>query len=66
MIGYEGEIDSPKGNMVKNLLYWEYITISRGGFSIIEQLEADPHISNPSDYIFFFSLRTRKLLFKFL
>jgi phospholipase D1/2 len=55
--GFEGEIDDSNSAIMKVQLHWEYFTISRGGNSILEQLIADPFISDPSEYIEFFSLR---------
>jgi len=43
-------------------LHWEYETISRGANSIYKQLEAEPSIENPYDYIKFYGLRTHGVL----
>jgi phospholipase D1/2 len=56
--GFEGEIDSEGSNVMKIQLHWEYLSISRGGRSIIEQLQLDPNIPDPSEYITFIGLRT--------
>ena len=42
--GFEGEIDSDSSNVMKIQLHWEYLSISRGGRSILEQLTNDPLI----------------------
>ncbi|CAD8096905.1 unnamed protein product [Paramecium primaurelia] len=54
--GFAGEIDKDSA-VLKVQLHWEYLTISRGGNSIIETLLKDSNISDPSQYIEFYSLR---------
>lgn len=34
--GFEGEIDADNSNIMKIQLHWEYLTISRGGNSLLE------------------------------
>ena len=60
--GFEGDIGSSTGALLKVQLHWEYQTICRGGTSIIETLNKDPNIKNPFDYIYFFSLRQHGVL----
>ncbi|KRX08542.1 hypothetical protein PPERSA_13023 [Pseudocohnilembus persalinus] len=55
--GFEGEINGSNSTIMKCQLYWEYCTISRGGSSILEQLERDKNIQDPSEYIEFYGLR---------
>ena len=56
--GFEGEIDSDNSNVMKIQLHWEYLTISRGGNSLLEQLSRDENIRDPERYISFVGLRT--------
>ena len=62
--GFEGEINSGNSALLKVQLHWQYRTISRGGTSLYEELERDPNITNPFDYIEFFGLRTHSYDFK--
>lgn len=55
--GFEGEIYNSNSSVLKIQMFWEYATICRGGTSILETLARDPNISDPSEYIGFFSLR---------
>ena len=52
--------DMREGNAVwmQIQLHWEYMTICRGGGSLYEELEKDPNIDDPLDWIEFYSLRT--------
>ena len=56
--GFQGSIDSPSAALMRIELHWEYQTICRGANSILTQLQADPKISDPLDYIQFYGLRT--------
>ena len=49
--GFEGEIDTEHSNVMKIQLHWEYLSISRGGKSILEALKKDPAVGDPSKYI---------------
>ncbi|CAD8069623.1 unnamed protein product [Paramecium sonneborni] len=57
--GFEGEIDQPNSAVLKVQLHFEYLSMSRGGKSIIEQLKQDG--IKPENYIQFFSLRQHEL-----
>lgn len=43
---------------MRGLMHWQYLTISRGGTSIIEQIQRDFPEVDPFEYISFYSLRT--------
>jgi phospholipase D1/2 len=47
---------------VRGLMHWQYLTISRGGMSIVEQLRRDHPDIDPFEYISFYSLRTHDKL----
>ena len=52
---FEGDLASKDASAARNVMHFQYITISRGGNSIMEKLrEAD---IEPSDYIGWYSLR---------
>jgi len=53
--GFEGEVDDPTATVLRIQLHWEYFTISRGGKSLIEELEKRG--VDPKQYINFYSLR---------
>ena len=59
---FEGNVDDPNAAVLRIQLYWEYMTISRGTASIYKQLEEDPHVQNPYDYIKFYALRNHDVL----
>ena len=54
--GFEGEIDNPSATVLRIQMHWQYLTISRGGKSLFEEL-ARIGITNPQEYIEFYSLR---------
>eukprot|EP00026_Physarum_polycephalum_P002236 Phypoly_transcript_02241.p1 GENE.Phypoly_transcript_02241~~Phypoly_transcript_02241.p1 ORF type:complete len:888 (+),score=134.49 Phypoly_transcript_02241:1-2664(+) len=46
----------------RSLMHWNYLTICRGGTSILEQLKQECPDVDPFDYISFYSLRTHGIL----
>ena len=45
---------------MRGLMHWQYLTISRGGTSIVEQLQRDFPEVDPFEYVSFYSLRTHE------
>lgn len=56
--GFEGDIEKPSSSVLRIQLHWEYLTISRGGKSLLEQLAKVTQ--DPSEYISFYGLRTHE------
>lgn len=50
----DGDIQTEQ--MMRSLMQWQYLTISRGGTSIIEQLKKDCPEVDPFDCIFRFKI----------
>lgn len=59
--GFQGSIEDPAAALLRLELYWEHQTICRGTNSILAQLQADPHIPDPHQYIQFYGLRTHAI-----
>ncbi|CDH50884.1 phospholipase d1 [Lichtheimia corymbifera JMRC:FSU:9682] len=53
---FEGDLATSEASSARSVMHFEYISISRGGNSIIEKLQEAG--INPSDYIGWYSLRT--------
>lgn len=53
---FEGDLASKDASAARNVMHFQYVTISRGGNSIMEKLR-EANIE-PSDYIGWYSLRT--------
>lgn len=59
--GFEGEIGGPTGTALLAVTHWNYASISRGKFAIINRLK-EYGIEDTSKYINFYGLRTHSLL----
>ncbi|OZJ05541.1 hypothetical protein BZG36_01670 [Bifiguratus adelaidae] len=53
---FEGDLASPESATCRTVMHWQYVSICRGGNSVMELLRNAG--INPEDYISFFSLRT--------
>ena len=62
--GFAGEVDSSSSAVLRIQMHWQYQTIIRGKNSVYNQLKACEFISNPSDYIKFYGLRTHDVFDK--
>ena len=60
--GFEGDLLNSNSGILRIQMHWQYSTISRGGTSILETLRKDPNITDPNEYISFFSLRQHSKL----
>ncbi|KAF8965990.1 hypothetical protein BGZ46_000489 [Entomortierella lignicola] len=56
MPAFEADIMSSEAGTLRKVMHFQYVSISRGGNSIMERLEANG--INPDDYIGFFGLRS--------
>ncbi|RUS17342.1 hypothetical protein BC937DRAFT_90093 [Endogone sp. FLAS-F59071] len=54
--GFEGDFASSDSGTMRMVMHWQYVSISRGGHSVVEKLRAEG--INSDDYISFFSLRS--------
>ncbi|RUS23944.1 hypothetical protein BC938DRAFT_474361 [Jimgerdemannia flammicorona] len=54
--GFEGDFASSESATMRLVMHWQYVSMSRGGNSVIEKLRLEN--INPDDYISFFSLRS--------
>lgn len=59
--GFEGDVGGTTGNAVRAITHWNYSTICRGKYSILNRLKA-AGIRDPFEYITFHSLRTQSNL----
>jgi len=57
---FEGDVVDSKAALLRLQIYWQFMTISRGGDSVYEQLR-DKGI-NPEEYIQFFGLRNHAVM----
>ncbi|KAL1925650.1 uncharacterized protein VTP21DRAFT_533 [Calcarisporiella thermophila] len=53
---FESDLRSPDAGTVRTVMHWQYVSISRGGMSLIERLRQAG--IDPDKYIGFFSLRS--------
>lgn len=59
--GFEGDVGGTTGNAVRVITHWNYSSLSRGRYSIIERLKS-AGVEDPFQYITFHSLRTHSFL----
>ncbi|KAK2179081.1 hypothetical protein NP493_515g01012 [Ridgeia piscesae] len=57
---FEGEVGTSSGAAIQVVMHWNYMSISRGGKSLLERLAAE--ITDPFEYISFYGLRTHSEL----
>ena len=60
--GFEGEIDGENSAVLKVQLHYEFLSLSRGGRSLFEELAKDPNISDPFEYLSVYGLRNHGVL----
>ena len=58
---FEGSIDDPSAAVLRVQMHWQYQTICRGHNSVYEKLKRQG-VSNPKDYIRFYSMRNHGVL----
>ncbi|KAK5643236.1 hypothetical protein RI129_007081 [Pyrocoelia pectoralis] len=58
---FEGEIGQSNGASIQAITHWNYASICRGKDGLLNRLK-DHGISDPSDYISFYGLRTHSVL----
>lgn len=59
--GFEGDVGGATGNSLRIITYWNYASICRGKYSLIQRL-LDAGIKDPSEFVSFHSLRTHSIL----
>lgn len=59
--GFEGEIGGPTGTAIHAVTHWNYASICRGKYAILNRLK-EYGIEDPSTYINFYGLRTHSKL----
>lgn len=59
--GFEGEIGGPTGTAIHAVTHWNYASICRGKYAILNRLK-EYGIEDPSIYINFYGLRTHSQL----
>lgn len=59
--GFEGEVGGPTGTALRAITHWNYASISRGKYAIINRL-LEAGIEDPSEYITFHGLRNHSIL----
>ncbi|XP_063696243.1 phospholipase D2 isoform X2 [Culicoides brevitarsis] len=59
--GFEGDVGGTTGNAVRVITHWNYSSINRGKYSLIQRLIA-AGVEDPFQYITFHSLRTHSVL----
>ncbi|XP_063229629.1 phospholipase D1 isoform X2 [Bacillus rossius redtenbacheri] len=59
--GFEGEVGSATGTALHAITHWNYASISRGKNAVLNRLK-EAGVSDPSEYISFYGLRTYSVL----
>ncbi|CAG0914405.1 unnamed protein product [Notodromas monacha] len=55
--GFEGQVGTPGGTAIQVITHWNYASMSRGSYSLLQKLR-DKGVESPENYVGFFGLRT--------